>query len=180
MPPFNRDIRPYQPQGYRGNVDLSNRPQVSGFAMRQAMGDDYDGGLMDHATVYGTSMNAADYGYGRDNIVNMTPIDAANGRVNQIMNYGQMEDYIGNISSAANQRGISLMDADRPENGGRGLLMYSQDLRPGQTLDDAYNEAGSYAEKTHMMQEAWDDMRNANDPEQRYMMRLNRMLRGGY
>ena len=146
----NPGFRPYEPAGYDGNVDLGNRPIMQPEQMRAAY-PDYQG---DYSTLYSGTYNAADYGYPQNNIINATPIMADGSRV---LNDAEMDDYLGSLASS----GMSMMDADKPANGGYGLLMSSTPVAQGQSLDDAYQQADDWTQYVHELGANWEQQRGS-------------------
>ena len=142
--------RPHQPPDYRGNVDTGSRPIMSPEQMRQAY-PDYEG---DYSTLYSGTYNAADYGYnGGDSVVSMTPILADGSRV---LNDDQLAQYLEEAAARANMAGYSMLDADRVENGGMGLMLNERRVQPGQSLDDAYDREERYTQLLHTMGDNWE------------------------
>ena len=114
-----------------GNVDIMNRPVISGEKLTEAgWGDD----LGDKATVYSTT-----YGVD-DKIIHVTPI-LPNGKV---LSPEELDDYINELIDSGND----LLEADKERNG---LIIWEQDV--GDNPDRADKLAKEFDEQLHVQQE---------------------------
>ena len=134
------------------NVNLRKRPQVGAEKMRTA---GYDVGDDDIATLYSMEFSAGTDGepYNQDIILHMTPI-LSNG---EVLDEDAMYDYVSELLQNDTIQGI--VNADKPENGGKGLLLWLQQVQEG--WDAAFEKASAYDEALHITQE---EMMNAPAP----------------
>ena len=128
----------------RGNVDLMNRPQIDASKLRAAGWDAEDGTATVFSTMY-TAGNTGDYDYNWNNntILHMTPIKADG----TVLSQAELERYADSL--LRNTTVDSLMEADKPENGGLGLMLWAQPvtgtlnnaLKTGEQFDIGLHEA---------------------------------------
>ena len=129
----NADIESYVNKYFSGgNVDWNNRPKVSVEAMNKA-GYDFNAG--DYATKYGVS--TATYVGDKAYAILVTPI-LPNG---QVLSPNELDGYIDEVTTKATEMGISILEADLPENGGKGLVYFQQQVEAAENAEDAIDEA---------------------------------------
>ena len=141
----------------KGNVDLLDRPVVSGIYMNDMGWTDVDDD--EYATVYTLWYARGNDGesamWTDDVIIHVTPI-RANGQVETPMHLDEYIDrLIANCNSADN-----LLAADDPENGGKGLIICVQHVQNGWAR--AKEEAEVFDIALHQLQAAY----YLNDPSE--------------
>ena len=133
-----------------GNVDLANRPVIDASKLVRAGWDDAGDGI---ATVYSSTYSAGDitknydWAYDKNVVINITPITSDG----SVLSPFELEQYLDKIV----KKGVDILWADRKENGGKGLVMSVMDVKKGQTLDQAYEEAERWTERIHEEQERY-------------------------
>lgn len=106
-----------------GNVDWTNRVRVSAETMRQYW-PDYNAG--DYATKYGygTTASVRSEEGAKEYKILVTPI-LPDGSV---LSQAGIQAYVNEISQKASEMGLTLLEADAVENGGKGLLYYVSEM----------------------------------------------------
>ena len=111
----------------QGNVDWTNRKRISyqqmldyGWNLKKE-GVDEPSNLL-YATKFGQTVDTQVNG--KDYIINVTPI-LPDG---QVLTPGGQDAYVRELSARAEELNISLFDADKIENGGKGILYYVDEL----------------------------------------------------
>ena len=135
-----------------GNVNLKNRPKVSSSALDRA---GWGGGDGDYATILsqtysagiGGRANGYDWQFDKNVVIDVTPI-LPDGTV---LSPYELEQYLDGIINS----GLDLMEADKTDNGGKGLLLRVSDVKG--TLDEAYAEAEQFTEELHNLQADYYD-----------------------
>ena len=129
-----------------GHVGLLNRPQVPASALAAAGWENVGEGI---ATVFTVSYTAGTDGvpFSRDIILHLTPI-LPDGSVKSP---SQMENYVDYLTSRPNVP--SLMNADKTNYGGMGLILWVQLVNTG--WDNAYTVGEEFDEYLHLLQAAY-------------------------
>lgn len=160
----------YVPDGYNGNVDLTNRKIIPEKFLIQA---DYkiidengnpipEDEATGYATIFGHTFLAGDMSssdmfemeYSQPVVLNATPI-LADGTVLDKANF---EGYLQDLLTESMQTGRSVMELDAEQYG----LLLSFDNVDGD-LGDAIDQAVEYANTLHELQEEWDNVRFENN-----------------
>ena len=128
-----------------GNVDLANRPVISPEVMRSSGWKDFDGS---YATLFSSTFSAGngakyDYQYDQDVVIDITPI-LSNG---EVLSPQALEEYVQDLIESD----MDLLEADKIENGGLGLVLRVGDIENGD-IDGAINKAEEWTTKLHDMQ----------------------------
>lgn len=106
----------------RGNVDLFNRPVIDASKLKDVGWEDVGEGT---ATIFTSSYNETQFG--REVVIDITPI-LPNG---DVLSPDALNDYVGGLVDASLENGISILEADMPENGGKGLVLGVTDVAEG-------------------------------------------------
>lgn len=114
-----------------GNVDWTSRKRITPEQMLEYGWEDIAGNT--YATKFGKPMSA--YVGDKQYVVNVTPI-LPDGK---ILSEEGLYAYVNEISDKAQAMGMTLLEADAVENGGKGLLYYVAEVTG--ELDDAINVA---------------------------------------
>ena len=126
-----------------GNVDLVNRPVISGADMKKAgwanAGDGY-------ATLFSSTFTAGtgfgyDFGYDQNVVVDITPI-MPNG---EVLSPEALESYMAELLQSDN-----ILEADAIENGGLGLVLNVSEVTG--TLDEAIAASEEWTTSLHDLQ----------------------------
>lgn len=103
-----------------GNVDLYNRPLITPKEMRSAGWLDFKEGI---ATLYSSSYTRTNEKNKVNGIIDITPIMASG----QILSPKQLDEYVSKLESS----GKDILEADKIVNGGLGLVLRSDEFKPG-------------------------------------------------
>lgn len=132
-----------------GNVDHTKRKVIKGEDLIKAgWGYDIDPDAI--ATLFTNRFNLGkgdgyDIEYDSNVLVNVTPI-LEDGTV---LTPEELEDYVWDIANS----GLDLLEADKKENGGKGLVIATIDVDG--TLEEAAEEADDLAEQIHLIHEKY-------------------------
>ena len=153
----------FVPEGYSGNVDLTNRKPVPIQMLTDVGWYNPDGTPLegDYATLFTNTFSAGDTERGFDvpydmNVVcNITPI-LADGTV---LSEDELWDYINQIVGESTDTGKSITEVDAEH---LSLILSVDVVEEGDDLGEAYERAGEWAERLHELQAEWDEIRFEN------------------
>ena len=138
-----------------GNVDLFARPLLDAAELAKKGWEDAGEGI---ATVFSSTFSAGDtsqgydFEYDKNVVIDITPITPDG----TVLTPEQLEDYLYNIIHS----GMDLLEADKIENGGLGLLLNVSDVED--SLDQAYEQAEAWSSRLHELQEQFYTGQAAN------------------
>ena len=143
-----------------GNVDLANRPVIDARMLTERGWEDAGEGI---ATLFSSTFSAgygegADWEWHQNIVVDITPITPDG----EVLSPGELESYLEDLL-ARSANVDELMENDRTENGGKGLLIKVRTLLDDESFEEALKSEGGQMEALHKIQEALYDVTLAEE-----------------
>lgn len=131
-----------------GNAELFDRPVIDASKLANANWEDAGEGI---ATIFSSSYSAGmgedyDFVYDKNVIIDVTPIMSTG----VVLTPDNLANYLRDIVGKATKEGTSILEADKPENGGLGLIIDVSNVEGD--LNQAFDEAGERMERLHELQ----------------------------
>ena len=131
-----------------GNVDMYNRPKI-------------DMGNGDYATVLTSTLESRNYNSNIPWVMNITPIPPDASSVEDILSDSEIDEYIQGILDQNPINGEAILELDKIENGGKGLII---DLKQVAEVTEAeVNAMATSAEILHQMSEVYEAINSGEE-----------------